>query len=113
MTSNQDSSKNDKPGPACLSTLYRGLCWACAVLAVLTVVLAVTGLLGEDSWDAIVFIIFGLILGAFSGCFGAVQYSRLTASGSGKDADKAVARKLGESTRMIDRPRSHTSRENS
>ena len=83
------------------------------MLAVLTVVLAVTGVLSEDLWEVLGWVIFGLIFGAFGGCFGAVRYSSLSASGSGKDADKAVARKLGESTRMIDRPRSHTSRDNS
>ena len=87
MTSNQDSSKNDTPGPACLSILYMGLCWVCAVLAVLTVVLAVTGVLSEDLWEVLGWVMFGLIFGAFGGCFGAVRYSSLSASGSGKSDD--------------------------
>ena len=87
MTSTQDSRQKGKPAPHPLSILYRGLCWVCAVLAVLTVVLAVTGVLGEGWWEAISWVVIALVLGAFGGCFGAVRYSRLTASGSGKSDD--------------------------
>ena len=88
MTSTQGSRQKGKPAPRLLSILYRGLCWVCAVLAVLTVVLAVMGVFGDGRWEAIGAVVTALILGSFGGCFGAVRYSRLTASGSGKSDDE-------------------------